>query len=550
MGEPALPGDPVPSPSCPGADLGADPEAGSGFADETYLRLNPDVRLAVMAGKFRNGRDHYEHYGRAEGRPVTIPPNTVRDRLLITGGPACKSELSAPPGFAIDAIKISKSGGIFLVGWIDDVLDQLDCIMLHASGWYYCFNALSLARVARRDARDALGNVNDHAYGVWGFSFVARPLSAGVCNLILRLKSGREISFMATAELIADAQLRKAALAQIAQAEYPGNPYFDAVATIATSIGAQLVDFSKMLSRSAVNAPYVERFGQRKPHYRGSIIVCLYGRPEYLFLQAAMFARLAGIGDYEFIYVSNSPDLAETLLKEARLCAQIYGMDLSLVLLNDNAGFGAANNAAISYAASDRLIFMNPDVFPRNAEWARLHTGVLDGLPAAQSALFGAPLYYDNGSLMHAGMFFCADIAPIFLDGRVVVTRILRVEHYGKGAPPHKPSYLRSRPVPAVTGAFISASRGWFEQLGGFTPDYVFGHFEDADLCLKSIGAGRPPWLHDISLWHLEGKGSRRGAEHEGASAVNRWLFTREWEEIVDRDLLGPAPCHPAMEPA
>lgn len=535
MSEPVAPGDSVPS------------SANPGFEDETYLRLNPDVRLAVMAGKFRNGQEHYNHYGREEGRAVTIPPNTLRDRLLITGGPASKTEASSSSRFAVDVIKVSKSGGIFLIGWIDDMLDRLDCIMLHATGWYYCFDAASLARVVRRDAREALGGDVDHAYGVWGFSFVAQPLSAGVCNLILRLKSGREIGFMATAELVADAQLRKTALSQLAQAEYPGNRYFDSVATIAPSIGAQLTDFNKMLSRRAVNAPYVERFGQRKPRYRGSIIVCLYGRAEYLFLQAAMFARLAGIGDYEFIYVSNSPDLTEALLKEARLCAQIYGLDLSLVLLNDNAGFSAANNAAIAYAASDRLIFMNPDVFPYDADWATRHTGLLDGLPAAQSALFGAPLYYDNGSLMHGGMFFDLDTAPNFIDGRVVETRILRVEHYGKGAPADTQACLRPRPVPAVTGAFISASRGWFERLEGFTPDYVLGHYEDADLCLKSIEAGCPPWLHDIRLWHLEGKGSPRHAEHEGASAVNRWLFTREWEEVVSRDLLGPSPRHPGL---
>ena len=68
--------------------------------------------------------------------------------------------------------------------------------------------------------------------------------------------------------------------------------------------------------------------------------------------------------------------------------------------------------------------------------------------------------------------------------------------------------FTAPRPVPAVTGAFMSVDRGWFEKLGGFTEDYVFGHYEDADLCLKSIQAGAVPWIHDIRLWHLEGQGS------------------------------------------
>ena len=37
-----------------------------------------------------------------------------------------------------------------------------------------------------------------------------------------------------------------------------------------------------------------------------------------MFLQNAMFARQPGMQDYEFIYVSNSPHIAEQLLKEAR----------------------------------------------------------------------------------------------------------------------------------------------------------------------------------------------------------------------------------------
>jgi GT2 family glycosyltransferase len=101
--------------------------------------------------------------------------------------------------------------------------------------------------------------------------------------------------------------------------------------------------------------------------------------------------------------------------------------------------------------------------------------------------------------------------------------------------------------VPAVTGAFISVDQGWFDTLGGFTEDYIFGHYEDADLCLKSLEAGRAPWLHDVRLYHLEGKGSTRQPAHEGGSAVNRWLFTRSWGEMVTEGLLGPAPLHPLL---
>ncbi len=516
--------------------------AGAVFNEETYLRLNPDVRLAVASGSFQSGRNHYDRYGREEGRPFIMPQGGVRGRIVMTAASDTCHEKVKLPAAAVDGVLLSRSGGIYVVGWINDVSDRLESLDLYFSRWSVSLDGNSLARERREDAEVVLANGGRHAYGWWGFMFAARRLPAGVCSVVLRLKSGTELSFMVTAEILEDQEVRKVTLSHLVQAKYFGNPYFDAVAAIDAAIGEQMVDFNKMLSRRAVNAPYVERFGATGRSYKGSIIVCLYGKAEYMFLQQALFSKIPGIQDYEFIYVLNSPWIAEQTLREAKRCALIYGLDMSVVILNSNAGFGAANNAAAQFASSDRLLIMNPDVFPYGNDWAEKHTMLIETLPHEQTALFGAPLYYDDGSLMHAGMYFCEDTMPDFAGHRKRETSILRVEHYGKGAPPENVGFLKPRPVPAVTGAFMSVQRAWFEQLGGFTQDYVFGHYEDADLCLKSIEAGCLPWLHDIRLWHLEGKGSARRPQHEGGSVVNRWLFSRSWSEMVRNGLLGPQP--------
>jgi len=515
---------------------------GAAFDEEVYLRLNPDVRVAVSAGSFHSGRDHYERFGRIEGRPFRLNKTVARDRVVMSGDIDAPREKPKVAGGALDTVKISQSGGIFVVGWVNDTLDRLDSLDLYFPNWSISFDAANLARLRRPDAEAALGSVAQHPYGFSGFIFAARRLPGGICNAVLRLKSGAEASFMVTAETLEDDVLRSIALGHLASVQYFGNPYFEAVVAIEHSIGAQMVDFNKMLSRRAVNAPYVERFGRAGRNYKASIIVCLYGRAEYMFLQNAMFSRQPGIEDYEFIYVCNSPQIAEPLLKEAKLCAHIYGIDMSVVILNSNGGFGAANNIAAEYASSPRVVIMNPDVFPREDSWVRKHSALLESLAAEQTDLFGAPLYYDDGSLMHAGMYFDVDTVPSFAKNQKTETRILRVEHYGKGAPPETAQFVRPRPVPAVTGAFMSVAKSWFEKLGGFTQDYVFGHYEDADLCLKSIQAGRLPWLHDVRLWHLEGKGSTRRTEHEGGSIVNRWLFTHSWDEVVRDGLMGPEP--------
>ena len=235
----------------------------------------------------------------------------------------------------------------------------------------------------------------------------------------------------------------------------------------------------------------MERFGptQRKP--KVSVIVPLYGIGDYLFLQASAYAHGRDIAAYEFIYVVNSPELIEPLYREARIAQMIYGLTQTLVLLPGNVGFGTANNTGVQFARGDRLLCLDPDVFPRDPHWARRHLEILATLPEAQTRLFGTTLYYDDGSLMHGGMYFEVDAAIHASATSTMRRTMVRVEHSGKGAPPWANQYVASRPVPAVSGAFLSVDRAWFEQLSGFSEDYVFGHYEDADLCLKSLQAGR-----------------------------------------------------------
>jgi GT2 family glycosyltransferase len=347
--------------------------------------------------------------------------------------------------------------------------------------------------------------------------------------------------------LVEDVELRDTMLAHLAGASYFGNVSVESVQHLEGGLGAELVRFNLAITRRVASAPYVERFGPHRHSRRGSIVVCLYGKPEFLFLQNCLYSGLPGIDEYEFVYVSNSPEIAETLLREAQRASLLYQIPITLVILSGNAGFGAANNVAAHEARTDRLLIVNPDVFPRDLDWARKHSELLDGAPPERTRLFGVPLYYDDGSLMHGGMYFEIDVGISLAHGRPSPARLCRTEHYGKGAPAGFPGFNRPRPVPAVTGAFISIERGWYEQLGGFTEDFIFGHYEDADLCLKSIARSVAPWIHDIRLWHLEGKGSTRRPPHEGGSMVNRWVFSSRWMSMIENGLLGPEPAHALM---
>jgi GT2 family glycosyltransferase len=550
------------------------PEEAEGFDEAAYLMAFPDVVEAIERQELASGLDHYRMAGRAEGRlqrpeyrqQVEVPPLVVYARPAPPGAGTSSASVrdaaspfaGSTPAASIDAIVVSESSAIFFVGWADDRRDPLAELRLRfASGVERRFRRFP--RLRRLDVEEALGSGAPFHYGVWTFAAPAgqtmagqimpgRIAGEGPCTVTFRFASGAVTELSKTPTLAADTALRDTVMGHFSAAKYHGNRWVESFASLDGEAGDALVAFNRTICDRITSGAVAERFGPRRRRVKGSIVVPLYGRHQYFFLQSSAYANLPGIEDYEFIYVVNSPELIEVLQREARIAETAYGLSQTLVFLPDNAGFGGANNVALRFAQGSRILCVNPDVFPLDPAWARRHTELVASLPEAQTRLFGTTLYYDDGSLMHGGMHFESDISITNRPDGIARRALLRVEHYGKGAPAWATQFTRSRPVPAVSGAFISADRAWFEQLGGFNEDYVFGHYEDADLCLTSLQAGFPAWMHDIRMWHLEGKGSTRRPPHEGGSLLNRWLFSRKWEAFLTPDLLGKAPRHAALQ--
>lgn len=523
------------------------------FHEAVYLQAFPDVMEAIERQELTSGLDHYRMAGRAEGRLQRPEYLSQLYPVVVEEAAPVPPRAARAPAVSVDAVVVSVSGAVFLVGWADDRNDPLiETTVRFASGARHSWR--QFPRLRRLDVEEALNSSAPFHYGLW--TFAAPPVTGlhggvtddGACVVTFRFASGAVAELPATPNVASDTDLRDTVMGHFATVGYHGNRWIESFASLDRGVGDALVAFNRTISTRITTGAVAERFGPRRRHCKGSIIVPLYGRHEYFFLQSSAYALGAGMEDYEFIYVVNSPELIETLQREARIAEMVYGLSQTLVFLPGNAGFGAANNVALRFANGGRILCVNPDVFPLDPAWARRHTDLVDGLPAAETKLFGTTLYYDDGSLMHGGMYIEADSGIANRADGIARRGMLRVEHYGKGAPAWASQFSRSRPVPAVSGAFISADRTWFEQLGGFTEDYVFGHYEDADLCLKSLQAGTPAWMHDIRMWHLEGKGSTRLPPHEGGSLLNRWLFSRAWEAALTPDLLGKAPRHPLLQ--
>jgi len=93
---------------------------------------------------------------------------------------------------------------------------------------------------------------------------------------------------------------------------------------------------------------------------------------------------------------------------------------------------------------------------------------------------------------------------------------------------------LAPRRVPAITGALMVLGRRFAQEIGPFDEEFVWGHYEDADLCLRARVAGGTVLLDPgLAFWHYEGKGSVRRPEHVGSGLYNRWLFTRRWGDTL-----------------
>ena len=510
------------------------------FGEEAYCEAYPDIHAAIDGGMLDSAVAHFQRHGHRENRLSSQPYLNA-----LIGAPA----ESPASGIALnfDAAIVSHSGTVLLVGWIDDRSQNLRSVSVIQENEGY--NTRAIGRCRRPDVDSLLNAAPGFSFGFWlVLKLEGRAPKGTGLTIRARLANGSYEQRGVQASISSDAEIRETILGHFAALQYYGNRDIEAFSSLDSGVGQALLALNRSISGAITAAAHAEYYGPRRLRFKASLIICLFGKIEYFFLQNALFAATAGIAEYEFIYVSNSPDLAESLHKEAQIAERIYGLSVTLVTLPGNGGFSAANNAAARFAKSDRIIFVNPDVFPRDRLWAKKHEALIEALPREHTAIFGAPLYYDDGSLMHGGMHFELDQGLSVKPGAITAHRMIRVEHYGKGAPVWSDKYTKARPVPAVTGAFISADREWFESLGGFTEDYIFGHYEDADLCLKSLRQGVPVWMHDIRFWHLEGKGSTRRPPHEGGSLVNRWLFSRRWANFIADGILGTAPIHPLLQ--
>lgn len=292
---------------------------------------------------------------------------------------------------------------------------------------------------------------------------------------------------------------------------------------VANCLAKPLADLQERF-RKSVGAPVEISFGSQPARPLVSIVIPLYKVYEFIKPQLAAFAADRWLAENaEIIFVLDSPEQVthvEDLLTGYQL---LYGLPVRLVLMERNGGYALACNEGAAHARGRYLAMVNSDVVPLESGWLEQMCASL--MMDEQVGAVGAKLLYADNAIQHAGLKFIQDEKGRWFN-----------HHYFKGFPRLFAEASASREVPGVTGACLVLAKDDFEQVGGFSTDFIIGDYEDSDLCLKLRRYNKKIYyLGDVELYHFERISiSKNGDYTRGvASQYNRWLQQSRWEQEI-----------------
>jgi len=200
----------------------------------------------------------------------------------------------------------------------------------------------------------------------------------------------------------------------------------------------------------------------------------------------------------------------------------------SVISLQENLGFAAANNLAAAQSSAEYLAFLNPDL--------ELTEGWLEPLLAAlddPAVAIAAPVLLNNhGDIDEAGQAVFSDGSSIAMGG----------SHWPGG----RESYCEvmfDRDVDYASAACWVMRRSIFNELGGFSTDYYPAYFEDSDFALRAQLAGYVTRLVTSRpvVHHHDGASADRlvMATNSRRTFENKWvavLATKPDRSLLDTD--------------
>lgn len=225
---------------------------------------------------------------------------------------------------------------------------------------------------------------------------------------------------------------------------------------------------------------------------------------------------------YEVVVIDNaSPDGTGE-----RLRAEVAGA--TVVLNDENIGFGPAANQGAALGTGRYLCFLNPDAIVEPG-WLPPLLETLDADPRAAAAV---PMLLNmDGTLQEAGSL-------VGFDGETWA--------YGHGDDPSDPAYRFRRYVDYGSAACMLVERAAFEVAGGFDPAYQPAYCEDVDLCLALAARGDRTVYEPRSRVRHARAASSDPARAQAMIERNRVRLFEKWQQVLtQRPWLSDIPFYP-----
>lgn len=236
-----------------------------------------------------------------------------------------------------------------------------------------------------------------------------------------------------------------------------------------------------------------------------SVIIVNYNVKDYL-LQClrSLNASVGGI-TAEIIVVDNdsqdgSVDELQPLFPSVRWIA-----------LDENLGFGRANNVGLEHASGRYVLYLNPDTII-GADTLSVMCRFLDEHP--KTGMAGCKVLNPDGSFQVA----CRRGLPTPWVSFCKLFGLQRLFPSSKLFAGYNLTYLpvdATYAVDALIGAFMVGRTELMRSLGGFDPAF-FMYGEDIDLCYRVQQAGyEVTYVHTTSIVHYKGESTKRSSINE-----------------------------------
>lgn len=218
---------------------------------------------------------------------------------------------------------------------------------------------------------------------------------------------------------------------------------------------------------------------------------------------------------YEVIVVdNNSSDHAR------EICQERYNERVIFLSLDENVGFGRANNEAIKIAKGRNVFLLNPDTILLNNA-VKILSDFLD--KHADVAVCGGNLYTRELEPIHS---YLMELPSLYSEIDQLLGERLSIKHHGNNI------YFNHTGHPCevgyVTGADMMIRKSVLDEVGYFDPDF-FMYFEETELTFRIRKKGykvmNVPYAQIV---HLEGQSNQLKEKREKMFLRSRRLYLKK----------------------